>query len=213
MNTFKQPLDPDSVFLPETPSQTAGPYVHIGLALDVAGLPPRDYEIGNRLAGADAAGQRIEIRGVVLDGDERPVDDILVELWQADADGVYPRAFRADNAFNGFGRAAPGAADDGRWSFTTIKPGRVPHPDGTAMAPHVNLMLFARGINIHLHTRLYFDDETEANAKCPFLARVPGWRRDTLIARRTQDNDAGEPIYEFVVRLQGGNQETVFFDF
>lgn len=206
----RQPLDPESAFLPESPSQTAGPYVHIGLALAVAGLPERDDEIGHVMAGADAEGQPIELRGIVLDGNDVPVDDVLVEAWQADANGQYVTDFSFDNAFNSLGRAAPGHDDAGWWSFTTVKPGRLAHPDGPEMAPHINLMLFARGINIHLHTRVYFDDETDANASCPFLARVPAWRREALVARRV---DAGSPSrYEFVIRLQGSD-ETPFFDF
>ncbi|MGN8197092.1 protocatechuate 3,4-dioxygenase subunit alpha [Salinisphaera sp. RV14] len=210
----RQPLDPDSVFLPESPSQTAGPYVHIGLALNVAGLPEREHEIANVMASTNAEGPRIHIRGLVLDGNEVPVDDVLVEAWQADAHGQYVTDFSFDNAFNSFGRVAPGMGVDqaGWWSFTTIKPGRLPHPDGPEMAPHINLMIFARGINIHLHTRLYFDDEGEANAACPFLNRVPAERRRTLIATQVEDRDDDEPVYEFVIRLQG-HDETVFFDF
>ncbi len=210
----RQPLDPDSVFLPESPSQTAGPYVHIGLALNIAGLPEREHEIANVMAGAQAEGQRIHLQGLVLDGNEMPVDDVLIETWQADANGRYVTDFSFDNAFNSFGRAAPGMGVDraGWWSFTTVKPGRVAHPDGPEMAPHINLMVFARGINIHLHTRLVFDDEGEANQVCPFLNRVPAERRPTLIAKRIEDHENGEPAYEFVIRLQG-RDETVFFDF
>ena len=208
----RQPLDPDSVFLPESPSQTAGPYVHIGLALNVAGLPERDHEIANVMAGASAEGQRIHLRGLVLDGNEVPVDDVLIETWQADANGRYVTEFSFDNVFNSFGRAAPGMGVDraGWWSFITIKPGCLPHPDGPEMAPHINLMVFARGINIHLHTRLYFDDEHQANAGCPFFNALPPSRRDTLIARR--DTQAETPRYRFEIHLQGP-QETVFFDF
>lgn len=207
-----QPLDPGSVHLPETPSQTAGPYVHIGLALKVAGLPERSHEIGPVLAGHDAEGQPIELRGLVVDGTGQPVADVLVEAWQADAQGRYVTEFAFDNRFNSFGRAAPGPADNGHWAFRTVKPGAVAYPGGGHMAPHINLMLFARGINIHLHTRVYFDDEDEANAACPFLTRMPPARRHTLIARRGEDNGAGQPVYEIVIRLQG-DDETVFFDF
>lgn len=212
--SLRQPLDPDSVFLPETPSQTAGPYVHIGLALNIAGLPEREHEIANVMAGPDAEGQRIQIQGWVLDGNDVPVDDVLVEIWQADATGRYVTDFSFDNAFNSFGRAAPGIGVDraGWWAFTTVKPGALTHPDGPEMAPHINFIVFARGINIHLHTRMVFDDEHEANAACPFLHRVPAERRPTLIATRRADNDSDEPVYEFVIRLQG-RDETVFFDF
>lgn len=210
----RQPLDPESLFLPETPSQTAGPYVHIGLALNIAGLPERDREIANVMAGPEAEGQRIHLQGLVVDGNDVPVDDVLIETWQADARGRYVADFSFDNTFNSFGRAAPGMGMNrvGWWAFTTVKPGRLAHPDGPDMAPHINVMVFARGINIHLHTRMYFDDESQANEACPFLNRVPAERRPTLIAQRREDNADGEPVYEFVIRLQG-RDETVFFDF
>src|SRR5699024_7993616 len=122
--------------------------------------------------------------------------------------------FKFDNAFNSFGRSAPGMseAEPGWWTFATVKPGQVAYADGQPMAPHINLMLFSRGINIHLHTRMYFADEAAANAACPFLNRVPAVRRPTLMAQRNGENAAGEPIYEFVIRLQS-EDETVFFDF
>lgn len=214
-STTRQPLDPNASFLPETPSQTAGPYVHIGLALDVAGLPEREHEIGSALASPDAEGQHIRIRGLVLDGNNQPVDDILVEAWQADARGHYVTGFAFDNPFNSFGRSAPPSRhgdERGWWTFDTIKPGPVAWPNGRPMAPHVNFMLFARGINIHLHTRMYFDDESEANLACPFLTRVPAFRRPTLMARRRDDASGDNATYEFVIRLQGP-EETVFFDF
>lgn len=205
-----QPTNDGQLRYPETPSQTAGPYVHIGLALAVAGLPPREVEIGAQMATVEASGQAIEIVGTVIDGNGQPVDDILVEAWQADADGIYQTDYRTDRAFNSLGRSAPGADDAGEWSLRTVKPGAVAYPDGRPMAPHINLILFARGINIHLHTRLYFDDEAEANAACPFLARVPPARRDTLVARRETGGEL--PRYHFVIHLQG-ERETVFFDF
>ena len=205
-----QPTRDGQLRYPESPSQTAGPYVHIGLALEVAGLPPRDVEIGPEIATRDAEGEQIEIVGTVIDGNGDVVEDILIEAWQADVNGVYQTDYRAERAFRGFGRSAPGEHDAGELALHTIKPGRVAHPNGQPMAPHINLMLFARGINIHLHTRLYFDDEAEANAACPFLARVPPTRRDTLIT--TRENNDGVPRYRFEIHLQGP-RETVFFDF
>lgn len=204
------PTPDGGLLYPETPSQTAGPFLHIGLALDVAGLPPREPEIGREIGTAEAAGEAIEIHGLVIDGNGDPVEDIFVEAWQADAHGVYQTDYRAENAFRGFGRSAPGPSDAGWWVFHTVKPGCVAHPNGQPMAPHINLMLFARGINIHLHTRLYFDDEHEANGRCPFFNALPPGRRDTLIARR--DPQADTPRYRLEIHLQGP-QETVFFDF
>ena len=197
--------------LKETASQTAGPYVHIGLALDIAGLPPREEEIWNRLASDDAWGERIELVGRVIDGNGDTVRDALLEAWQADADGEYQCRFDLQAPFNSFGRTAATVENDGEWTFSTVKPGAVALPDGRKMAPHVNLAVFARGVNVQLHTRLYFDDERDANDACPILNSVESpTRRRTLIATR---EEAGEQRrYRFDIRLQGEG-ETVFFDF
>lgn len=197
--------------LKETASQTAGPYVHIGLALELAGLPPRDEEIGPQLAGDAAKGEPIELVGRVIDGNGDTVRDALLEAWQADADGEYQCQFDLAAPFNSFGRSAATAHNDGEWRFTTIKPGAVALADGRRMAPHVNLAIFARGINIQLQTRLYFDDETDANAACPILNAIESpTRRQTLIA--TRETREGRTCYRFDIRLQGEG-ETVFFDF
>lgn len=199
----------------ETPSQTAGPYLHIGLAPRAAGIDIRQNERWDVLAGPGAVGERIRLEGTVLDGVGAPVTDALVEIWQADARGRYrhPEDRRdqpADPAFRGFGRAAADFAT-GLWAFETVKPGPVPGRHGAAMAPHVNLLIFARGINVHLHTRVYFEDESEANARDPVLRLVePAPRRATLLARCEGERD-GVPVYRFDVRLQGEG-ETVFFD-
>ena len=196
--------------LKETPSQTAGPYVHIGMTPNVCGIGgiyPAD--LGATLLTPDTKGERIEIAGRLLDGDGAPVADGLVEIWQANTDGVYARPGQTDpGGFLGWGRQA--ADDTGSFSFATIKPGRVAGPDGKPMAPHVSLWIVARGINVGLQTRLYFSDEAEANASDPVLNRVPGAaRRQTLIAQR-QVGDV--PRYVLDIRLQGEG-ETVFFDF
>ena len=196
--------------LKETPSQTAGPYVHIGMTpnfADIGGIYPAD--LGATMLAPDTRGERIEIAGRLIDGDGAPVGDGLVEIWQADADGAYARPGQtAPGAFLGWGRQA--ADDAGRFSFATIKPGRVPGPDGKPMAPHVSLWIVARGINIGLQTRVYFSDEADANASDPVLNRIPSAaRRQTLIAQR---EDGDPPRYVIELRLQGDN-ETVFFDF
>ncbi|WP_110644043.1 protocatechuate 3,4-dioxygenase subunit alpha [Salinicola sp. CPA57] len=197
--------------LRETASQTAGPYVHIGLALDIAGLPPRGEEIWNRLASPEADGEAIELVGRVIDGNGDLVRDALLEAWQADAHGNYQYEFDLRAPFNSFGRTATTAEHDGEWCFHTVKPGQVACRDGRLMAPHVTLAIFARGINIQLHTRLYFDDEVDANAACPVLNAVESpTRRRTLIATREEGKD--KPRYRFDIRLQGEG-ETVFFDF
>ena len=190
-----------------TPSQTVGPYFAYGLT------PGGKYEwndaFSNDLVTPDVSGDRIRIAGQVFDGDGAVIPDAMLEIWQADAQGRYanPRDTRAlpNAAFKGFGRCGAGAK--GEFSFDTIKPGTVPDPDGKPQAPHILLAVFARGMLLHLYTRIYFDDEAEKNAADPILALVPAERRTTLIARR----DAGGATYRFDVHLQG-DDETVFFD-
>ena len=195
----------------ESPSQTAGPYVHIGFMPNAAGIQavyPEDP--GKCMVNANTRGERIRILGHIYDGEGVALTDAVVEIWQADAAGLYPSpgetGGESDAEFNGWGRQACDPKS-GEFGFDTIKPGRVPYPDGRAQAPHITLWIVARGINIGLHTRLYFDDEEEANAADPVLARVePAERSETLIARREQGN-----CYRFDIYLQGAN-ETVFFD-
>ncbi|WP_341957824.1 protocatechuate 3,4-dioxygenase subunit alpha [Pseudomonas sp. RC10] len=195
--------------LPETPSQTAGPYVHIGLAQAAAGNPPREQEIWNEMARPDAPGEHILLLGHVYDGNGHLIRDSFLELWQANADGVYETDFDLNKPFNSFGRTA--TSDEGEWLAMTVKPGVVRNAAGLPMAPHVNLSLFARGINIHLHTRLYFDDEAASNTLDPVLNLIeqPA-RRQTLVAKRCTVD--GKVAYRFDIRVQG-EDETVFFDF
>ena len=170
-----------------TPSQTVGPYFHLGL----------DWPEAWRVLPEHAPGVRLVLTGRVFDGAGEPVTDALLELWQADAEGRYRTAGDAD--FHGFGRCA--AEADGRYRFETIKPGSA----GLDEAPHLKLIVFARGLGHHLHTRVYFPDEAAANARDPVLAVVPPARRATLVASAT-----GETLH-FDIHLQGP-QETVFFD-
>lgn len=202
-------------YLPETASQTAGPYVHIGLAPDVAGFHIFEKNFGSTLTNSHTAGERIVIEGRVFDGSGTPVRDVLLEIWQANAEGRYNHI--ADNQqekaldvdFRGWGRACSNF-DSGVWRFDTIKPGRVVGRDGRLMAPHVNLWIVARGINIGLNTRMYFPDEQDANQKDPVLNLIE-WevRRQTLIAHK--EIRGNETVYRFDIYLQG-EQETVFFD-
>ena len=197
--------------LPETPSQTGGPYVHIGLALRAAGLPERGQEIHNTLARSDAPGQHITLIGSVSDGNGYLVKDAFLEFWQADSDGTYQPEYDSEGQFNSFGRAST-TFDHGEWELHTVKPGSIPSGSGKVMAPHINVSLFARGINIHLQTRVYFEDEPELNQADPVLNRVePGERRTTLLARPIGERD-GRKLYRFDIRVQG-TEETVFFDF
>lgn len=197
--------------LPEAPSQTAGPYVHIGLALAAAGNPPRELEIWNRMAKPDAPGEHIVLIGQVYDGNGHLVRDSFLELWQADHQGRYDEVFDPEKAFNGFGRSATTFDAGSEWTVQTVKPSVVRNAAGVPMAPHINVSLFARGINIHLQTRLYFDDEAAANAVDPVLNLIEQpQRRETLIAKRCEVD--GKPAYRFDIRIQGEG-ETVFFDF
>ncbi|KUM26105.1 protocatechuate 3,4-dioxygenase subunit alpha [Mesorhizobium loti] len=196
--------------LKESPSQTAGPYVHIGLTPNFCGIGGvYKNDLGSIMVNDQTRGERIELRIRVLDGTGTPLKDALVEIWQADAGGLYnsPGELRgtADPNFLGWGRQ-PTDMETGLCVFQTIKPGRVPFRDGRLMAPHITLWIVARGINIGLHTRLYFSDEEKANAEDPILARIEHRVRvPTLVAERQGD------VFVFDVHLQG-EKETVFFD-
>jgi len=190
------PVEP----LNETPSQTAGPYVHIGTYPSSAGLNVRTQEKPNVLAAASTKGERIRIEGAIYDGAGSIVTDAMIELWQADADGRFPGIWgRAVSDFR-----------TGLWFFETVKPGATRSRTGAVEAPFVTLIVFARGINIHLHTRMFFADETAANAADPTLKAVaePHLQKTLLAARATRD---GQTVYRFDIRLQGEG-ETVFFD-
>jgi protocatechuate 3,4-dioxygenase alpha subunit len=202
-------------FLPETASQTAGPYVHIGLAPHAAGFDIFENNFSHILTNSHTKGERVTIEGRVIDGSGTPVRDVLLEIWQANAAGRYshPADQQQEKAldpdFRDWGRSCSDF-DSGVWRFETIKPGPVVGRDGRIMAPHVNLWIVARGINIGLNTRMYFDDEADANSRDPVLNLIE-WevRRATLIGKRQQRGD--EVVYQFDIRLQGEN-ETVFFD-
>lgn len=196
--------------LKESPSQTAGPYVHIGLTpnfAEIGGVYPAD--LGAAMVSDKTKGERITVTMRVIDGAGTPLKDALIEIWQADAAGLYnspaERRGAADPHFTGWGRRATDMVS-GECVFETIKPGRVPFNDGRPMAPHLTVWIVARGINIGLHTRMYFGDEEAANAEDPVLARIEHKVRvPTLIAQRSGDT------YTFDIQLQG-DEETVFFD-
>jgi protocatechuate 3,4-dioxygenase, alpha subunit len=183
-------------YLKETPSQTAGPYVHIGTLPGQAGLPLRPEEVLHII---EAEGERIVIEGVVLDGSGTPVRDAMIELWQADAQGRV--------GVHGLWGRAGADATSGEFRFETVRPAALSWPDGRDQAQHVSLLIFARGINIHLHTRLYFPDDEAALAADPVLNRIEqAVRRKTLIAEKV-----AQGRYRLILRLQG-EDETVFFD-
>lgn len=204
-----QPLD----YLKETASQTAGPYVHIGLIPAQAGFDIFENNFGNVLVGPDTKGERITIEGRVIDGTGTPVRDALVEIWQADAEGHYNHPHDCNGhdpeRFWGFGRAGSDFST-GIYTFETVKPGPVMGRNGRLMAPHINVWIVARGINIGLNTRMYFSDEEQSNADDPVLRLIEQeGRRATLIGKREQRGNA--VVYLFDIRLQGEG-ETVFFD-
>jgi protocatechuate 3,4-dioxygenase, alpha subunit len=191
MNMFKQ-----------TPSQTIGPFFHMGI--------PRGIE--NNLVDEKTTGERICITGQVLDGEGKPIPDALIEIWQADSGGHFNHSFdpneeQADQHFHGFGRSD--TLKNGRFSFQTVKPGTVPDPNGKMQAPHINARVFARGMLIHAVTRIYFQGEpaNETDAVLNSIDDVA--RRQTLIA--ALEKTGVIPTYRFDIRLQG-NDETVFFE-
>lgn len=201
-------------YLKQTASQTAGPYVHIGLAPHAAGFDIFQNNFSNVLAGAGTRGERILIEGRVFDGTGTPVRDALVEIWQANSFGRYnhpadTQARELDPEFRGWGRAAADF-NTGVYTFDTVKPGSVVGRDGRPMAPHASFWIVARGINIGLNTRMYFADETAANAADPVLNLIElESRRKTLLAQRSERE--GKAVYTFDIHLQG-ELETVFFD-
>lgn len=196
--------------LKESPSQTAGPYVHIGCTPNFAGIEIYDGDLGATMKTGPVQGQEITIKGTVFDGTGTALKDAMVEIWQADAEGLFNSANEtrgyADPNFKGWGRS-PGDMETGEFTFETVKPGAVPFPDGRLQAPHVSVWIVARGINIGLQTRLYFADEAKANAADPVLSRIEHQNRvPTLLAQ-----PEGDGVYRFDIHLQGP-KETIFFD-
>jgi protocatechuate 3,4-dioxygenase, alpha subunit len=179
-------------------SQTIGPYLRIGLEwMQIEEMAPKGV-----------AGERVSLRGRVLDADGKPVNDAAVEIWQANSHGRYAHSEDKqdkplENNFRGYGRSL--TDEDGAFRFDTIKPGRVAGPGGRLQAPHLTVTIFMRGLLKQLQTRVYFPDDP-ANAEDPILALVPAQRRATLIARRNAEH------LEWNVILQGKG-ETVFFEF
>lgn len=191
--------------LTETASQTGGPYVHIGCIPTFAGLEgiyPED--LGKRAIEDGAKGHIITITGSVYDGTGWALRDAMMESWQPDAAGLFPGQPGADPKVNGFARFAADG-ESGEYTLRTVKPGRVPMRGGGFQAPHILLWIVARGINTGLQTRIYFEDED--NAQDPLLKRIEQRQRvQTLIAKKT-----GDGLYRFDIRLQGEG-ETIFLD-
>lgn len=194
----------------QTPSQTVGPYFAYGLL-------PHTYArrsiATNRICKPDTAGEHIRIVGRVFDGNGAPIEDAMLEVWQADTDGRYaspadPNSpLLRDRSFRGFGRT--GTTPQGEFEFETIKPGRVRGSGNALQAPHINLIVFSRGLLTHVYTRIYFDDEAAANSEDEILALVEHERRPTLIA--TREHDGTGIVYRLDIHMQG-DKETVFLE-
>jgi protocatechuate 3,4-dioxygenase alpha subunit len=184
-----------------TASQTVGPFFHVGLA--------RDNDSG-RMAEPQAKGEHIQLVIRALDAEGAPIPDAMIELWQADANGKYnhpddPQEKTPDPAFRGYGRRA--SDQNGTMVFETVKPGRVPGMDGGLQAPHINVLIFARGMLLQVATRIYFAGEPSNNEDA-ILRLAPAARRETLIAHRDEKETATWRI-DFHMCGEG---ETVFFD-
>ena len=191
----------------QTPSQTIGPFFAYGLTAKQYGYRHPQIAEG-QIGDATADGTRISLVGQVFDGQGVPVGDAMLEVWQADAAGQYAGrkdGRGANTGFRGFARVGTGADDGQAFRIDTIKPGSV---DGQ-QAPHLNLIVFMRGLLNHCQTRVWFSDEVAANAADPVLQSIPAARRDSVIAQR-QDTPQG-PVYRFDIHMQG-DRETVFFD-
>ena len=185
---------------PATTSQTVGPYFTIG-------LEPLNR---TQIASPQTEGERITIQGQVLDGDGEPVPDALLETWQADAQGryIHPEGAKSEPGkieFFGFGRVP--TDENGRFCFTTIKPGPVPGPEGTTQAPHIVVSIFMRGLLTRLITRIYFSGDAR-NEKDYVLSLIEAARRRTLMAFPVTED---KTVLSWNVHLQGEN-ETVFLD-
>lgn len=193
-------MKPDMELVP-TASQTVGPFFKIELTTD--------EHCVNCIAGPQAKGERIWVTFRVLDGDGVAVNDAMLEIWQADANGKYnhpddAQAKKLDPGWSGFGRLATNG--DGSCVLETIKPGRVDQ-NGMLQAPHLLVAVFARGMLKQLYTRVYLAGE-RANDEDSTLQLVPADRRETLMAWPVSDRPGH---WSFDLRLQG-DQETVFFD-
>ncbi len=190
----------------QTPSQTVGPFFAYGMTPEQYG-----YDFAS-IAGATVEGiedsAAVTVEGHVFDGAGTVIGDAVIEIWQADTEGRYnhPNDQRSSNqAFKGFARWGTGTDPENRFVFRTVKPG----PVDSEQAPHINVIVFMRGMPNHAYTRLYFPDEVVANAKDPVLMSIPEERRGTLLAEKIERD--GGVVYRFDIHMQGA-AETVFFD-
>jgi protocatechuate 3,4-dioxygenase alpha subunit len=190
----------------QSPSQTVGPYFAQGL------LREGDQVFTNVLVSENTEGERIRIEGCVFDAEGRPIEDAMLEIWQANRHGRYNHPLDEqdkplDPEFMGHGRVSTDI--NGNYRFETIKPGAVPGPDNKTQAPHINVIVFARGMLSHAFTRIYFEGETLNQDDTVLMGIEDPAHRNTLVATR-QEAD-GTVIYRFDIHFQGEN-ETAFFD-
>jgi len=196
----------DNSKLRKTPSQTIGPFFAYSLAAEQYGYAYNSV-INGFLLDPEEEGERIYITGNVFDGKGNSIHDALIELWQADANGIYRSLSvnKKNDGFTGFGRLGTGTHATHKFSFVTIKPGTT----GELQAPHINVILFMRGSLLPLYTRIYFSDEEEANSKDELLNAIEPARRETLIAQRIKRPGLVEYIFDVYMQ---GEDETVFFE-
>jgi protocatechuate 3,4-dioxygenase, alpha subunit len=178
-------------FVP-TGSQTVGPFFAIGL-----------NHLCTQPASVDSG--TVRIQGRIIDGNGDAVPDAVLEIWQADRQGCYATEAAHPSGYAvGFRRIA--SEDLGCFSFTACRPGPVPFDNLREQAPHLVVLVFARGLLRHLITRMYFPDEP-SNATDPILQSLPADRRETLIAR-SGNLSAATLTWDIVLQ---GVAETVFF--
>jgi protocatechuate 3,4-dioxygenase alpha subunit len=199
-------MKPYNPMMIQSPSQTVGPYFSQGL------LREGDKVFTNVLVSEKTEGERIRIEGCVTDGDGNPIEDALIEIWQANRHGRYHHPLDEqdkplDPEFTGHGRTATDTS--GNYWFETIKPGPVPGANDTQQAPHINVIVFARGMLSHAFTRIYFEDEAANQNDLVLMSIDDETRRNTLIAVRKKAES--QVIYRFDIHIQGDN-ETAFFD-
>jgi protocatechuate 3,4-dioxygenase alpha subunit len=199
-------MKPFNPMMIQSPSQTVGPYFAQGL------LREGDQVFTNVLVSEDTEGERIRIEGAVFDAEGRPIEDAMIEIWQANRHGRYNHPLDEqdkplDPQFRGHGRTSTDT--EGYYRFETIKPGSVPGPGDSDQAPHINVIVFARGMLSHAFTRIYFEDEPFNQDDSVLMGIEDLAHRNTLVARRQEAE--GAVIYRFDIHFQG-EHETAFFD-
>ena len=190
METLKEILD-------ETPFQTAGPFLHIGCmpnAIKIEKLYQND--LGKIPFNNKNESELITIEGSVFDGNGVALDDVMIETWQCDEKGQFSED-------SGFARLIPNNFTK-KFTLKTIKPGSYKGFDRKTHSSHVSLLISARGLNMTLNTRVYFEDDELKND--PLLSIISPDNVNSLIAKKIKKNN-----YLFDIFLQG-DKETIFLD-